>query len=287
MAPHFDASHARKLGLAVEHLATHDPEHEAFGARSHRYQFTRPLTPARRRAIERKLGVDLPDEYATFLSTNGSGAGPYEGLLPLDARSQLELLDGDFPARKAWNEPGDPAFEMPTATRGTIALGHLGCTYWALLVVRGPARGQVWLDLRSANAGFVPAYRSFRAYYDKWLAALVDGKTVALPLDPKACGLPHALDQAIARFARDRGRTAARLSHHEVARALAAIPDGAIALRASNDRFFDDGDPVNPCPSCASTLGTLLASGAMRPAQVLRGVAPLPSRVGATKTSGR
>ena len=275
-----DLAHCRQLADAVRHLATHDGDFEQFGARTHGYVYATPLTVERLHEIERAHGVSLPGDYAAFVTTVGSaGAGPYYGLLPLDAPTQLASLARDFPHTSAVPSPQDEAslaaFDSDATVDGTIALAHAGCTYFALLVVRGPARGQVWFDFRSAGGGLDPTYDSFGDFYRDWLEKLTRGEVVELRNDPKTCALPKALSSWIGSWEKRNDIPAGTATPEQVDAALRDIRDGGLALRAaSTDRYFLGGTPVDPCPSCKKLLQTLLATHSLRPGQLVPGVRP-------------
>lgn len=58
---------------------------DTFGAERHHFELAPPTGEAAVRALERQLGVELPEELGLFLAVVGaSGAGPYYGLLPAD-----------------------------------------------------------------------------------------------------------------------------------------------------------------------------------------------------------
>ena len=60
-------------------------------------------------------------------------------------------------------------------TAGTLVLCHEGCGYLHLLVVTGPARGQMWLDGRCSDQGFVPLGVGFLDWYERWLDEAMAG----------------------------------------------------------------------------------------------------------------
>lgn len=286
-APRTDLEHFHTLTEAVHHVATHDEALEQFGARVHRYAFGEKLTKERVAEIEREHGCKLPADYAGFLTrVGGHGAGPYYGLLPLDVPSQLASLDEDFAytervAAEDLPENERARFMSDAAVKGTITLAHAGCCYFAILVVRGRARGQVWLDFRGAEGPLLPTPDTFQNYYARWLGKLTDGEVVPLGVPPKTCGLPQVLDNVVAEFEVENGLAPGSAKEEHIHQALGAIPEGAIALRSSGPemaRYFNEEDPVDPCPSCVALVTTLVDSGAMRWTQVAPGGPPRAAR---------
>ena len=87
-----------------------DPEFRLFGAREHRHRLNPPLSTEEILAFEKRMGVELPAAYRTFLATVGNGgAGPHYGLFGL-----AEALRED----EKWHEgmPGFYATPFPHTT---------------------------------------------------------------------------------------------------------------------------------------------------------------------------
>ena len=62
--------------------------------------------------------------------------------------------------------------------QGTITIGHLGGTYYGLLVVSGPTRGRVCtVDLDMQAPKFAPQ-REFLDWYEAWLDEVLSGKDI-------------------------------------------------------------------------------------------------------------
>lgn len=96
---------------------------EVFGAVSHRWHLEPPLHAAELSEIEGQWGVELPEEYRSFLLTAGrGGAGPAYGLFPVrlvDGRWQWEGDGADLTSPDALAQPFpfteafDPAEGLP------------------------------------------------------------------------------------------------------------------------------------------------------------------------------
>lgn len=272
---------------ALDHLhREHDPWLNRFGAREHRYRLSPPLAPQELQRIEASCGVRIPADYAAFLTRVGSaGAGPYYGLLPLDGPGQLESLTGDFPHTRRY--PPDPksmsasqraALGTDEAVRGTIALAHMGCGYFSVLVVRGPRAGTVWADLRAADLGLVPTHDSFTAWYRDWIEALAKGAPPQIPVEPGRCSAPAALSNYLTSWEREHGFKPGTLDDAGVRQALRAIADGGLTIQAEASRYFDAGDCVSPCPNCRHMFDHFFQRGMLRPAQIRPGVPPKAAR---------
>ncbi|HZV00708.1 MAG TPA: SMI1/KNR4 family protein [Planctomycetota bacterium] len=160
--------------------------------------------------------IRLPDEYRSFLLELGNGGAgpPPTGVWPLDepydflygwTRSPpvLEALRRPFPLKKAWIW-GEKEFARSRAadrewiitTRqlrdGLLYLGSQAkkTIYW-VLVVTGPARGQVWFQapfLETAEPGedrcgrYQPVAPDFLSWYADWLSSGKVNKTIPPPL---------------------------------------------------------------------------------------------------------
>jgi len=170
---------ARILGK-LEQLHHADRGLSVPGARQHRYRLGPPLAVRDLRCFELLHHVRLPDEYRTFLLQAGNGgAGPYAGLVPLEAAvisTDEDFLARPFPYRHWWNGISPPdwwalpnAHELDDHTaphqadyaadaqvQGTLRLVHEGCGYYRILVVSGAERGQVWSDERAGDGGVFP-----------------------------------------------------------------------------------------------------------------------------------
>lgn len=165
-------------------MAAQDRGLERFGADTHRYALTPPLSEAEIGAFEEAHGVELPVEYRAFVARVGDGpAGPGHGLMPLAAPRQGggdewavddEWEQDRLPGRLA--EPFPLAEPLPgrigtpadALTPGTLMVADQGCGIYVRLVLNGPRAGEVW-QLDPDWGGFVPASTGFRAWYTEWL----------------------------------------------------------------------------------------------------------------------
>jgi hypothetical protein len=273
------------IASAVEHVGEHDPDLSRFGSVTHRYVLAPPMTEGRAAAIEKEYGVSLPADYRAFLTRVASaGAGPYHGLLPLDAPAQLGSLGGSFPHMRpyvpdtsAMTEEKRDAFGSDAAVTGTLALAHMGCHYFSLLVVSGPRAGSVWADLRHAGLGLIPTHDTFTEWYGAWVGSLARGDDPPFPVPPGHCAPQSALSNYLEQWQSRTGITG-QLDEAQLTDALGSIPDGGIATGAGASRYFDAGDPIDPCPICAHMFQHFFRRGVMRPSQVQKGVAPKCAR---------
>ncbi|MCE9579790.1 MAG: SMI1/KNR4 family protein [Deltaproteobacteria bacterium] len=298
------------LRAAIAELAARDPEAQRFGARHHRYRAGRPITEARIAAIEAEANVRLPDDYRQHLLALGDGgAGPYYGLLPLDHPIQRALLPGVFPyvhgaappppenlspsSSSPWSggdgdrrprrspsieeEPGGERLggSSPSPWQGVVGVGHLGCGYTALLVVTGPARGQIWLDARSSDVGVIPIYPSFAIYVADWITRRAHAQWLAPHIPAGVCALPAALSSYFHQLEQKQGLAPGALEGDALRAAIASIDVGGIATTQDVPTpFFAAGDRLDLCVACellADNLG-------MNRACFVPGVEPIPAR---------
>jgi hypothetical protein len=146
-----------------------------------------PIAERELRSFELEHAIRLPEDYRRFLLeiANG-GRGPYYGLLSLEEWE----YPGRLPKREELaKEPtlGFLASPCPLQDRlygenwlhelepyewdpyqGTLTLCHQGCTYLALLVVSGEARGRVVNVCMSLQLPVFSPYPDFLSWYEGW-----------------------------------------------------------------------------------------------------------------------
>ncbi|MBM7774249.1 hypothetical protein JOD54_004453 [Actinokineospora baliensis] len=144
---------------------SHLDGYETFGASHHRFQ-RQPLQRKQIRALEKAMGVRLPDEFRLFLKWLGTGAGPYYGIRPFD-----ELLEAASPACARpfpWTE-ADTFWldeDRETDPDGCLPIITYGCGDEIVLVTAGQHRGRVvHLGL---DFDCVPGL-DFLTFYDVWV----------------------------------------------------------------------------------------------------------------------
>ena len=134
--------------------------------------------------FQREYDVQLPQDYADFLTQIGNGGtGPYYGLCSL-AKSVDDypghkcraFLAAPFPLTERFNpcdddnNKNDDDFFHDRYICGSIVLSHQGCGYYDRLVITGPQAGQVWSDGRVSDQGIAPLGCDFYTWYDRWLS---------------------------------------------------------------------------------------------------------------------
>jgi SMI1 / KNR4 family (SUKH-1) len=195
--------HLARINQKLRIVAQRPAARKALGERQHGYHMRPKLSVLEVAEFEHAHNVQLPDTYRAFLTHVGNGgAGPYYGVFPLDrwATAALEYFDdeselpSDMLSRASPLRDGltgidwvellggaprprfDPRQWHPY--QGTITLGHLGATYYALLVVTGPTRGRVCsVDLDMQAPKFAPQ-RDFLEWYEAWLDEVLSGKDI-------------------------------------------------------------------------------------------------------------
>jgi hypothetical protein len=111
-------------------------------------------------AMERSLSIELPAEYRAFVTRIARGLSDPEiwsfdevrwGGAEIQPWSQPDLSLGEPFAFDEIEWPDDEAAAeemedglMDAPLRGIVPIAYWGCQYYDLLVVNGPARGQVW-----------------------------------------------------------------------------------------------------------------------------------------------
>jgi len=86
-----------RIAEKLPRAAAADPELVVFGATTHQYRLGPPIAVARVEEFEARYGIQLPSQYAAFLTLVGQGgAGPHHGLLWLDAIPREGLCHNDW-----------------------------------------------------------------------------------------------------------------------------------------------------------------------------------------------
>lgn len=188
-------------------LRAADPGLRVFGASRHRYELNPPVDEAFLTRFETEVGVPLPEEYRTFLTTVGDGgAGPYWGLLSLaesvaavagthgvavlgkdspltadvdfgellgqpdDWDEHAARLDDDQAYADSWDALQAEYLDEPWPN-GRIPICDHGCGDRFHLVLRGPRRGTVWVDSLDSATGLYCLEVDFSTWYETWLDA--------------------------------------------------------------------------------------------------------------------
>lgn len=167
----------------------------SFGSEKHRFRLGERVSAESIRVFEDQHSVHLPEDYREFLIlAGGSGAGPYYGILPLDkwddATGGRNSLPGDFLARpcpltpiaepklSAKNESGID--QRDGLLQGSIALVSQGCSYYAILIVSGLARGRVaYISQDDPETVYFPEDSNFLSWYERWLDEILAGYDTA------------------------------------------------------------------------------------------------------------
>ncbi|MFK7928575.1 MAG: leucine-rich repeat domain-containing protein [Myxococcota bacterium] len=139
------------------------------------WEFASPIPESAVLTFEQTTGCTLPPDFRWFITHVGNGGpGPGSGLLPLPTENAetkgLSDLGRPFPHVAAMERP-----PWRTLNRGVLPLCDHGCGLGDLLVVSGPARGQVWWDAVADDDGVGPHFDDggtpvgFQAWWLAWL----------------------------------------------------------------------------------------------------------------------
>jgi hypothetical protein len=249
------------VASAVAAIGRADVKRLQFGAHRHQHRFAPPLVESDIRKIEVCIGTSLPPDYRDFVANvAGSGAGPYYGLIALQSAGDVVLNSARLPSKLL----PELTLEQPHQVdpwAGAIPICHLGCGYAALLIVNGPAVGQIWLDARGANL-VAPIAPSFRSLYEGWIDRAMNQQIPLGYVPSDACPLPHALAGFLANQEVQRGVAAGDLTAHQVRVALGQLAPGAIRIAATVETpLWAAGYQVDECVVCRQLITQLGASG--------------------------
>jgi|EndMetStandDraft_2_1072991.scaffolds.fasta_scaffold09531_2 hypothetical protein len=152
-----------------------------FGVDGHRFRLMPPASESRVQMIEATHDIKIPPDYRAFITrVAGGGAGPAYGLIPFEDAPAYEragmrqgTLAKPFPLTSAYNPDDDPLglqlLSSAGPLDGALAICHEGCGHLHLLVVCGPAYGQMWCDGTVSDGGFASLGVGFFDWYERWL----------------------------------------------------------------------------------------------------------------------
>jgi hypothetical protein len=222
------------LGEPLEHGARTAVDWR--GWRAHGGELGPPLVQDELERLERATGP-LPDDIRQFFAeVAGRGAGPGYGLLPPSAA----LAAGSFDWRDGEQPDGPPA--------GVLPLAHAGCGVVWLLVLRGPHRGEVWVDAGGSDRIARRVAGSFEGWYRAWLDAAVRDAGPWTQWNGHACATPRVLSRVLDQIEGE------GVSADDAVAALAdRIGEGSICITTAGSPYFQAGAVIDPCHSCAAT----------------------------------
>jgi hypothetical protein len=184
-------------------------------------------------------------------------------LLRPDHPEQRRLAQGEFPYTEDTNQANEPP-------RGVLALAHAGCAVVWLLVLRGPRRGEVWIDAGGSDRGMRRVAASFDDWYRMWLHASARDDFPWLQWDSTHCSMPSALSQFLTSVEEEeslKGEAA-------VARLRSSIKPGGLSILSGGGSYFAPRDPLDPCAGCVALFMRLGLAESLFPA----GKPPLQGR---------
>ena len=172
------------IRLAIDRLASSDPQRTVFGSSHHQYHLQEPVSAADLLAFDAHHRIALPDDYRTYLEAGNGIAGPFYGVFPLgevddngsetvpfEASNLMGRLDRPFLKTQAWNLPSadlqPPEIPAGVSDEEEQRLldaydSRLENTYWSPSVMDGcipiSHRGcalRVWLAVNGPMAGTI------------------------------------------------------------------------------------------------------------------------------------
>jgi len=207
------------------------------GWAAHKGKLGAPLSASEIETLARHVGP-LPADYRAFLrDVAGSGAGPGYGLLSPMAEAQQRFARGEL----AWSD-GEEAAAPPA---GVLPLAHAGCGVLWVLVLRGAAAGEVWVDAIGSDGRARRVAGSFSEWYRAWLVSAVRDAAPWCQWDAMCCATPNVLSQVLESLQKDGYRG-------ERARTRLAELKLKISIRSQGGRYFAEQALLDPCQSCVT-----------------------------------
>jgi hypothetical protein len=247
-------------------LAASDPSCKRFGATQHRYEPLPPVTDVELAQLEERLysstsASELPPDYLDHITRfSAGGVGPYYGLIPAQrAAAYVQCAPAGV---TQWSR--------------ALPLAHLGCGYFAVMPLDGPATGQVWIDAR--HIAMTEVIRvTFNAFLLDWIDRLSRNEWLDGFVPVGRCPLQAALTGYLHLCEEQMGVAAGQLRGPQLRDALSGLGPGAIAIAAEGP-LFRERETVDPCITCARMVENLVGQG-LDPHVVAPGVLPLPARL--------
>ena len=138
------------------------------------YAFRPPASLKEVEGFEKKYGIELPDEYRSFL-LNVADGGIMLDNFPLLSLRDLEVNKGivqrEFPFSDYWiweDEDDIDEAKIKEIEYGNLALIDIGCAQTWNLILHGKCAGEMWCF---TDVGIQPACprRGFLSWFEYWL----------------------------------------------------------------------------------------------------------------------
>jgi hypothetical protein len=151
--------------------------------KTNKYSFSNKVSLDDILVFENKYQLKLPDDFKDFVTkvTNGIKDNEFNNVVfdETNFRNYFADLDDEnhnpyieFPVIERTKD-GTNGFDYDELTNGGIWLAGTGCGNGYMLIIKGKAKGQVWLDELASNSEVIPWKKDFNSWINSKLDDII------------------------------------------------------------------------------------------------------------------
>lgn len=151
--------------------------------KTNRYNFSKKTSLDDILIFEKKYELKLPEDFKDFVTnvTNGITDNEFNDVIfdeinfinyfaDLDDENHNPYIE--FPVIERTKD-GTNGFDYDELTNGVIGLAGTGCGNGYMLIIKGKAKGQVWLDELASNSEVIPWHKDFSSWINSKLDDII------------------------------------------------------------------------------------------------------------------